>query len=352
MGNRLLDYGLTNYQNQILDNPATIAQFLTEFATRNPTGRAPTTYGGGNSIGGLVPNLQTSTTPSRPGQAPNPETSRDFLARAYYEAYPELLGKPIAANAPGLDQFQAATNDAAALARQKDSGNIFTKAAKNLGTFVSAASGLGGFVGGLGSLLTGGSLVPGVAGGVANVGNAIKAVTGLGSAGGLPGIPGGASDAGRTAAQQAAINAAKLGTGVLQVSSGGGGSGRVSDTQQSPATPNPLLAALPFLAPTTAQTSTPTQATQSVSLPAATTTGSTSYSIPGLLNLSQGENTAPTVPGMEPQQSVTKLLKLRGARNVKADRPNWQQYQLQSPLQKPSKSYAEKTAEALRRRSA
>lgn len=179
----------------------------------------------------------------------------------------------------------------------------------------------------------------------------------LGAAsGGLAGVQGfgggifSPSETGLTAAQQAAVKGAGAGLGVLGYSSGGGGSGGVSDTQKSTATPNPLLAALPFLAPST--TSTPTQTTQSVSLPAATTQGSTSYSIPGLLNLAQDEEPTPSAPGMEPQQSVTKLLKLRGARNVKADRPNWQQYQLQSPLQKQSKSYAEKTADALRRRSA
>ena len=181
MGNRLLDYNITDYNGRILDNPLTNANFLTQFGQRNPLGYAAPTYGGGG-LGG-IPRQATTAQPllSLPGggtyrPTANAEAPRDYLARAYFDANPGLLGKSVTQQAPALPEFQTAANQIGALGRAKDSGNFFMKFLENVSKGISLASGVNGLVSGLGTLALGKGIVPAVKAGISGAGGLGKNV--------------------------------------------------------------------------------------------------------------------------------------------------------------------------------
>lgn len=241
MANRLADYKFTDFQGQILDSPDRIANFLAEFGQKYAAefpGKNPFDNGFGpqkqravtNSVGGLVPTQAT-----RLADDPRWENPAQMLALNFF-GNPEtakLINNPDAVRAVAKDPavsklLQDSINGQAADMRSRDSGNIFTKAIKNIGTFATVATGLAGGLGALSGIISGTGAVAGATSTLSNIGAGL-ANSFLGASNPIAAAGQVAAAGGRAAAPAAGGLTTAQGAGTVGVAgAGAGGVGQAS----------------------------------------------------------------------------------------------------------------------------
>jgi len=164
MANRLQDYGFVGYDGKILDTPDRIASYLSQWAQKNPGYKHVAGQDGSvafQSPAAAPKTMSLGGTSWTYTPATGIKSGADNFAEYFFAGNPELYANPAAIPTAIQNSPETGTalmdyiNASAAAGRARDSGSIFSKAFKNISTFVGAASGLNALTAGLGALAGG-----------------------------------------------------------------------------------------------------------------------------------------------------------------------------------------------------